>query len=176
MSVTIRDRTDYVEMVSTPQPMPLAFSPGGFYRIVAKIACRACGRMTRHCVRSPRYMRGRDGEPLHDLKGRRITLAPPDPSAVETVSSLLLHATDHLTGCWNNPVSDLGMVSDLNRPGRHTRKGKCGLYGHKTCVCGYVWSVHKKGCPTAMIPRFSPMVVTGMSSATQVRKFKRELA
>lgn len=166
----IRDRTDYVELVSTPIPMPLAFSPGGFYRVVAKVACRSCGRVHRHCVRSPRFMRGRDGEPLIDPKTqRRVTLPPPDPSAVETVSALLLHATDHMVGCWDNPVTDLGMVSDLHRPGRHTLRGRCGLNGHKTCVCGYVWSIHKRGCPTAMVPRTAPMVVAGMSSAVQLR-------
>ena len=170
----IRDRTEYVELVSTPEPMPLAFSPGGFYRVVAKVSCRKCGRVHRHCVRSPRWMRGRDGEPLRDPKtGKRVALPPPDPTAHETVSAILLHATEHMVGCFDNPVTDLGFVSDRARPGRHTQKGKCGVNGHSTCVCGYKDMVHRKGCPTGMVPRTARFVTTGMSSAVQVRALKR---
>lgn len=165
----IKDRSEYVELVSTPQPFPLAFSPGGFYRIGAKARCRACGRTQNQAIRSPRYMLGRDGEALRDMKGRRITLLPPDPSSEKTIAALLLAATEHMVGCWDNPISDLGLVSDRTRPGRHTAMGKCGLYGHKTCVCGYVWKIHGKECPTAMVPRVSRMILAGQSSSISVR-------
>lgn len=165
----IRDKTQHVELLSTPTPFPLRFSPGGFYRVGAKAGCRQCGASINVVVRSPRYLRGHDGEPMLDPRGRKITVAPPDPTSSLTVSTLLLNASEHLCGCYDNPVTDLGYVSTMGRPGRHTRIGKCGLYGHKTCVCGYVWRVHKRGCTTAMIPRDSRMIVTGMSSSLQVR-------
>ena len=172
MSVTILDKTEWVTLKSTPIPVPLRFSPGGFYRVAAKVACRACGRWNKQYVRSPRFMRNRDGDFARDQHGRRITLLPPDPSAYETVSKILLCATEHMVGCWNNPVTDLGFVSDRARPGRHNRIGKCGLHGHKTCICGYVWTIHKKGCPTAMIPRTSAMVVAGMSSSVALNSLR----
>lgn len=168
MSGTLLDQTEWVKFKTTPIPVPLKFSPGGFYRICAKVECRACGRWNKQYVRSPRYMRDRNGDVLRDPMGRRITLPPPDPSAYETVSKLLLCATEHMVGCFDNPVTDLGFVSDKARPGRHHQIGKCGLNGHKTCICGYVWTIHKKGCPTAMVPRVSRMVVAGMSSSVQL--------